>query len=87
MPQRVSTPTSEGKGYLSLCHEVSTAWIEAGFERQQQGELMVILARCREASLREGYIWSIPTVCLDVISLTASSCGYDSGQIEQLVAH
>ena len=28
-----------------------------------------------------------PTVCLDVISLVASSCGYDSGQIEQLVAH
>ena len=28
-----------------------------------------------------------PTVCLDVISLMASSCGYDSGQIEQLVAH
>jgi hypothetical protein len=23
-----------------------------------------------------------PTVCLDVISLVASSCGYDSGQIE-----
>src|SRR5438132_9281489 len=28
-----------------------------------------------------------PTVCLDVISLVASSCGYDSGQIEQRVAH
>jgi len=30
--------------------------------------------------------WHTPTVCLDVISLVASSCGYDSGQIEQLVA-
>src|SRR2546428_240836 len=29
---------------------------------------------------------SRPTVCLDVISLVASSCGYDSGQIEQRVA-
>ena len=29
----------------------------------------------------------IPTVCLDVISLVASSCGYKSGQIEQLVVH
>ena len=28
-----------------------------------------------------------PTVCLGVISLVVSSCGYDSGQIEQLVAH
>ena len=28
-----------------------------------------------------------PTVCLEVISLVASSCGYDSGQIAQLVAH
>jgi hypothetical protein len=28
-----------------------------------------------------------PTVCLDVITLVARSCGYDRGQIEQLVAH
>ena len=28
-----------------------------------------------------------PTVCLDVISLVASSCGYNRGQIEQRVAH
>src|SRR5882724_13602896 len=28
-----------------------------------------------------------PTVCLDVISLVASSYEYDSGQIEQRVAH
>ena len=59
-------PTSEGKGYLLLCHEVSPAWIEAGFERQQQGELMVILARCREASLRKGYIWSIMSLQIGV---------------------
>jgi hypothetical protein len=29
----------------------------------------------------------IPTVCLDVISLVARSCGYNSDQIEQRVAH
>ena len=29
----------------------------------------------------------IPTVSLDVISLVASSCGYDRGQIEQRAAH
>src|SRR5215472_10702882 len=28
-----------------------------------------------------------PTVCLDVISLVASSCGYDRAQIEPRVAH
>jgi mRNA interferase HigB len=28
-----------------------------------------------------------PTVCLDVISLLASSCGYNRGEIEQRVAH
>ena len=28
-----------------------------------------------------------PTVCLDVISLVASSCGYNRGEIEQRVAH
>jgi hypothetical protein len=28
----------------------------------------------------------IPTVCLDVISLVASSCGYYRGQIEQHAA-
>jgi hypothetical protein len=28
-----------------------------------------------------------PTVCLDVISLVASSCGYDRDHIEQGVAH
>ena len=27
-----------------------------------------------------------PTVCLDIILLMTSSCGYDSGQIAQLVA-
>ena len=25
------TPASEDKGYLLLCHEVSTAWMSAGF--------------------------------------------------------
>src|SRR2546422_5031504 len=30
---------------------------------------------------------NIPTVCLDVISLVASSCGYDSGQIAQRVVY
>src|SRR5262245_9892941 len=30
---------------------------------------------------------TIPTVCLDVISLVASSCGYNRGAIEQRVAH
>jgi hypothetical protein len=29
----------------------------------------------------------IPTVCLDVISLVVSSCGYNRGQIEQRAAH
>jgi hypothetical protein len=29
---------------------------------------------------------TIPTVCLDVIALVVSSCGYDRGQIEQRVA-
>jgi len=29
----------------------------------------------------------IPTVCLDVTSAVASSCGHNSGQIEQRVAH
>src|SRR5262245_55399272 len=29
----------------------------------------------------------IPTVCLDVIALVASSCGYTRGEIEQRVAH
>src|SRR5215472_10530803 len=29
----------------------------------------------------------IPTVCLDVISLVASSCGYTGGKIEPRVAH
>ena len=28
-----------------------------------------------------------PTVCLDVISLVASSCGHDSGHIEPRVMH
>src|SRR5262249_9680224 len=28
-----------------------------------------------------------PTVCLDLISLVASSCGYNRGEIEQRVAH
>jgi len=32
-------------------------------------------------------IFPKPTVCLDVISLVASSCGYNRGQIEQRVAH
>jgi transposase len=30
---------------------------------------------------------SIPTVCLDIISLVASSCGYNRGEIAQRVAH
>jgi len=29
----------------------------------------------------------IPTVCLDVMALVASSCGYTRGEIEQRVAH
>jgi hypothetical protein len=29
----------------------------------------------------------IPTVCLDVMSLVASSCGYNRGEIAQRVAH
>jgi len=28
-----------------------------------------------------------PTVCLDVISLVASSCGYNTGKIEHGIAH
>jgi hypothetical protein len=28
-----------------------------------------------------------PTVCLDVISLVANSCGYNRGEIEPRVAH
>ena len=35
----------------------------------------------------EDRLFFIPTVCLDVIALMASSCGYDNGQIEQRVAH
>src|SRR2546430_17593770 len=31
--------------------------------------------------------WHKPTVCLDVISLVASSYGYNRGEIEQRVAH
>ena len=30
---------------------------------------------------------AIPTVCLDVISLVASSCGYNRGEIAPRVAH
>ena len=37
-----------------------------------------------QARVRE-YTPRIPTVCLDVIPLSTSSCGYYSGQIEQVV--
>jgi len=39
------------------------------------------------ASFYLGRLWSIPTVCLDVISLVARSCGYERGQIEQRAVH
>src|SRR2546428_1040324 len=39
------------------------------------------------AGTRGNYLGHTPTVCLDVISLVASSCGYDRGQIEQRAAH
>jgi transposase-like protein len=42
---------------------------------------------CKDCNTRfDDLMDTIPTVCLDVIFLVASSCGYDSGQIAQRVA-
>jgi uncharacterized BrkB/YihY/UPF0761 family membrane protein len=41
---------------------------------------------CLRVAASLAYIYCIPTVCLEVISLVASSCGDNRGQIEHRVA-
>jgi hypothetical protein len=70
------------------------AWLRSRLETVQEAEgrerVMALLdgRERREQHLGLGIKpqASIPTVCLDIISLVASSCGYTRGEIERRVA-